>query len=280
MQDVESTAMDDHRKLNLREVRNLFRLIGELREIGSDPQKWRPHMVRRLQKMLGAEIVISSEIHFRQASGGGAMRVIDIGWGGDAEGNVWQIKTEREDETPEAYWLLAGRPATAPEPGTTEEIIPVKPAKPLHGGSCFVMSQYALPHAGAVDQLGLHRTSGEKPFTSAEHRLVRLFHVELGRLWKRDAIRRAKDPTADLPPRLTQTLAALLDGASEKQIALKLELSQHTIHNYVKALHQRFEVSSRGELLAKAGKIRASFLPKLSLEPPSKRESSGSRDDE
>jgi DNA-binding CsgD family transcriptional regulator len=119
-----------------------------------------------------------------------------------------------------------------------------------------------------VDQLGLHRAWNEPPFTAADHKLVRLFHVELGRLWKRDAIRRAKDPASALPPRLTQTLNELLAGSSEKQIALKLELSRHTIHNYVKALHQRFGVSSRGELLARVGKEKASFTPKLSMELP------------
>jgi DNA-binding CsgD family transcriptional regulator len=252
-------------------VRNVFRLIGEVRELGSDPQKWRPHMVRRLQRLLRAEIVVSSEIHFRQIPGTDRLRVIDIGWGCDADQHVWQIHTEQDDEQPDAYWLLAGKPAATVGAQTqAAELVPVRPAKPLYGGRCFVLSQIALPHVGAVDQLGLHRASGDQPFNRAEHRTVRLLHVELGRLWRRDAIRRAQDPTADLPPRLAQTLAELLDGASEKQIALKLELSQHTIHNYVKALHQRFEVSSRGELLSKAGKIKATFMPQLSLDPPKK----------
>jgi DNA-binding CsgD family transcriptional regulator len=256
--------MTDRFKLKLSEVRRVFRLIGEVRELGSDPQRWRPHMVRELQKLLAAEIVISSEIHFRQSSDG-RMKLIDIGWGCDSENNAWQIHTEREDEKPDSYRLLAGRPAPATG---AEALVPVKPAKSLYGGKCFILSQYSLPHAGAVDQLGLHRSDGDQPFTHAEHRLVHLFHVELGRLWRRDAIRHAQQPDADLPPRLSQTLACLLDGMSEKQIALNLDLSQHTIHNYVKALHQRFEVSSRGELLAKAGKIRATFMPQLSLQPP------------
>jgi DNA-binding CsgD family transcriptional regulator len=252
-------------QLKLKEVRSIFRLIGEVRELGSDPQRWRPHMVRRLCKLVDAEIVISSEIHFRTSHGQQKLRVIDIGWGCDSEGNVWQIHTERDDETPDAYWLLAGQPAPVTQQG--EAVVPVKPAKPLHGGTCFILSQIALPHVGAVDQLGLHRTSGDQPFSSSAHRLVRLFHVELGRLWRKDALRRAKDPAAALPPRLTQTLAALLDGASEKQIAAQLELSRHTVHNYVKALHQRFGVSSRGELLAKAGKIKSTFMPQFSLPP-------------
>jgi len=55
---------------------------------------------------------------------------------------------------------------------------------------------------------------------------------------------------AELPPRLADTLRALLEGLSEKQIAGRLEISQHTVHDYVKALYKRFSVQSRGELLA------------------------------
>jgi DNA-binding NarL/FixJ family response regulator len=54
-----------------------------------------------------------------------------------------------------------------------------------------------------------------------------------------------------LPPRMAQILRSLLAGASEKQIALQLAISPHTVHTYVKQLHKRLDVSSRGELLAK-----------------------------
>jgi DNA-binding NarL/FixJ family response regulator len=54
-----------------------------------------------------------------------------------------------------------------------------------------------------------------------------------------------------LSPRMQQTLEALIAGDSEKQIALKLQLSQHTIHVYVKQLYKRFGANSRGELLAR-----------------------------
>lgn len=55
----------------------------------------------------------------------------------------------------------------------------------------------------------------------------------------------------ELSPRQEQTLRHLLGGDSEKQVARKLELSQHTVHVYVKAIYRRFGVSSRAELLAK-----------------------------
>jgi DNA-binding CsgD family transcriptional regulator len=49
---------------------------------------------------------------------------------------------------------------------------------------------------------------------------------------------------------MEQTLRSLLGGDSEKQVAAKLGLSQHTVHVYVKALYRKYGVSSRGELLA------------------------------
>lgn len=270
---VSGQLMGEANHIKLRDVRRVFRLIGEIRELGADPEQWRPHMVRRLQKMLHSQLVISSEVHFRKI-GKGTMRMIDIGWGCGADGEVWRIHTERDDEKPEDYWVTPAARATGDSPAdavaeSEASLVPLRPTKPLYGGTCFVLSQFPLPHVGAVDQLGVHRTNSEKTFTRAEHRLIHVMHLELGRLWRKDVLQKAKDPNKDLPPRLAQTLGELLNGASEKQIAQKLELSRHTVHNYVKALHQRFQVSSRGELLAKVGKEnRPDFRPKLSLELP------------
>jgi DNA-binding CsgD family transcriptional regulator len=53
-----------------------------------------------------------------------------------------------------------------------------------------------------------------------------------------------------LSRRMEQTLRSLLGGDSEKQVAAKLGLSQHTVHVYVKQLYKRYGVSTRAELLA------------------------------
>lgn len=226
-------------------------------------------MLQGLLRLVDAEIVVSSEVHAARPRRGGPVRVVDRGWGADRDGQVWRIETVRDDVTPAELWL-APVASPAPETADGDESVAVRPLQPLHAGQCFILSQSPLPHAGAVDQLGLHRTSIDSPFTRRDHRLVRLFHLELARFWRKDALKRAADPTASLPPRLNQTLEGLLSGDSEKQIALRLELSRHTIHNYIKALHQRFGVSSRGELLAKVNQAKDSqaFRPRLSLELP------------
>ena len=53
---------------------------------------------------------------------------------------------------------------------------------------------------------------------------------------------------AQLSPRLQQVLDLLLDGLSEKQIAKEIQLSQHTVHVYVKGVYRRLGVNSRTQL--------------------------------
>jgi DNA-binding NarL/FixJ family response regulator len=54
-----------------------------------------------------------------------------------------------------------------------------------------------------------------------------------------------------LRPRLRQVMDELLLGASEKQVAQRLQISPHTAHGYVKELYRRFGVCSRAELMAR-----------------------------
>jgi DNA-binding NarL/FixJ family response regulator len=53
-----------------------------------------------------------------------------------------------------------------------------------------------------------------------------------------------------LTHRLRQVLARLECGLSEKQCAIELKLSHHTIHGYVKMIYKKFGVHSRSQLLA------------------------------
>ena len=50
---------------------------------------------------------------------------------------------------------------------------------------------------------------------------------------------------------MVETLQLLLAGDSEKEVAAKLNLSIHTVHDYVKTLYTHFGVSSRSDLLIK-----------------------------
>lgn len=66
------------------------------------------------------------------------------------------------------------------------------------------------------------------------------------------AARSGEDPdVAALPPRLTRVLCELLTGDSEKEIANRLALSRHTVHEYIKEIYARLDVCSRSELMAR-----------------------------
>lgn len=54
-----------------------------------------------------------------------------------------------------------------------------------------------------------------------------------------------------LSERQSDVLQLLLRGMSEKEVARQLGVSTHTVHTHVKKLYAEFEVSSRGELLAR-----------------------------
>jgi DNA-binding NarL/FixJ family response regulator len=53
-----------------------------------------------------------------------------------------------------------------------------------------------------------------------------------------------------LPPRMRQVLHRMLAGDSEKQVALALGISQHTVHEHLRKLSKRFNVGGKTELMA------------------------------
>jgi FixJ family two-component response regulator len=60
----------------------------------------------------------------------------------------------------------------------------------------------------------------------------------------------ANENTLNLSPRQRQVLSFLLAGDSLKEVAQKLELSAHTVGDYVKQIYKHFAVSSRAQLAA------------------------------
>lgn len=53
-----------------------------------------------------------------------------------------------------------------------------------------------------------------------------------------------------LSPAQVRVLGHLLEGSDEKEIAERLRLSQHTVHNHIRAVYRAIGVHSRTELLA------------------------------
>jgi DNA-binding CsgD family transcriptional regulator len=113
-----------------------------------------------------------------------------------------------------------------------------------------ILSVCEVSEDHAVSVVALYRGPGERDFSEREQGLLGFFHVELGRLIG-TALASAFDPDPlQLPRRQKETLACLLEGDSEKQVAARLGISNTTAHEYVTSLYRRFKVRSRAELLA------------------------------
>jgi DNA-binding CsgD family transcriptional regulator len=117
---------------------------------------------------------------------------------------------------------------------------------------------YVKIHAQLIDRttiVTLIREKSAPAFTERDAYLVDLCLSEMA--WPFTAEMSWTDPKIEaLQPRLKKVMKHLLEGDSEKQVAYKLKLSPHTVHEYVKNLYAELGVNSRGELLAQfVGKI-------------------------
>lgn len=118
---------------------------------------------------------------------------------------------------------------------------------------------YSLVEIDQVKKLAscltTHRAWRDQMFSRRQIALVQILHETIAPM-VHSAISTA---AVDLPPRLKAVLRQLLMGNSEKQAAKALGLTTTTVHTYVKALYRQYDVSSRGELLARF--VRQSHQP-------------------
>jgi DNA-binding CsgD family transcriptional regulator len=90
-----------------------------------------------------------------------------------------------------------------------------------------------------------------KRFSARERLLLDVIHRGLEGIYRVEESTHRLDPATGLRPRVRQALEYLLNGDTERQVALKMSISVHTVHDYVKSLYTHFGVSSRNELLAR-----------------------------
>lgn len=243
--------------LRLQDVRAAYRLIGDCRDVGSHPALWYRRMLEGLYLLFGTF----------QASGG-------EGWwhrpGRPLEPiSAFSVSGEPAPEEAFRAYLSAGAPGGDPIfqviqtlPGrlitrTRRQLVPdhawdrsvSAEYRRMGGIGHLLTSVLRVSDDGAISGIGLNRAIGERDFTPREQRLLDFFHGELGRLIRGPLVSATEPGLERLSPRLRQTLACLLEGDSEKQVAARLGLSPTTVHQYVTGLYRHFGVASRAQLL-------------------------------
>jgi DNA-binding CsgD family transcriptional regulator len=247
--------------LRVQDVRDAYRLIGECRDLGSDPGLWHQRMLDGLCRLVGAPVAAGGEGRWvRPHSPIEVISAFDAGL--DARGRALYMVSLREvgpDGDPifralrhvPSRHVIRTRQQLVPDGAWYRSAIWNEYQRPI-GIDHQLTSLYQVAADGLIDVVGLHRACGERAFSPRQQQLLSFFHAELGPLIGRSLVS-AGEPSPDtLSPRLRQTLACLLEGDSEKQVAWRLGLSPATTHEYVTALYRHFRVQSRAQLMAHA----------------------------
>jgi DNA-binding CsgD family transcriptional regulator len=245
--------------LRIQDVRDAYRLIGECRDLGADPAGWHPHMFEGLCRLVGAPGVTGGEGRWhRPHHGVEPLSMFEAGL--DARARERYVAFMRElgpaaDPIFSAIQRIPGRLVTRTRPQLVPDAVWYRSAayndyRRLAGADHALTSVYETGTAGGVSVVCLQRTASERDFSPREQRLLHFFHGELGPLVGRALVSATEPSPERLSPRLRQTLAYLLEGDSEKQVAARLGLRQATTHQYVTMLYRRFGVCSRPQLLA------------------------------
>jgi DNA-binding CsgD family transcriptional regulator len=245
--------------LRVQDIRDAYRLIGDCRDLGSDPGLWFPRMLEGLCRLFGALTATGGEGRWVRPHG--AIEPI----------SAFQFGLKgRHYELFMAY-MRANRAATDPIYRPLQHVrdrLITRTRRQVVSDAVWyrsavfnenfrptgidhrLVSLDQVSDVGAISAIDLDRPMGDPDFSPREQRLLHFFHGELGRLIGR-SLASATEPSPErLSPRLRQTLTCLLEGDSEKQVAARLSLSHATTHQYVTALYRRFGVQSRGQLLA------------------------------
>lgn len=242
------------------DLRAVVRTVGECGELWADPDAWREHLVRRANELARSHVGTWQSLRF--ADNPIAPRMVsctEVGWlDSDTQrhfdrwrqdqGKMVGLDRAMANVSRLGSWSFA-------RPDLVEDAI-------WYASECYndYMSLADCDHfiasirtgraPGAIDMLAVMRPLGERPFTRREIRLVGWLHDAIADLVGRRLAVESQRGVHGLSPRCRETLELLLGGEGEKQIASRLCLSRHTIHEYVTTIYRHFEVSSRAELMA------------------------------
>ena len=254
--------MGHSRRLRYRDLRSIYRLIGECRDLGDDSAVWRRHMVGGLCRLVGAEAGCGTELRGFWLGRPVTLQTVPVLAADDLEDSKELLIGQDLAKTPEfrAICRLGRRrlitrtrvelgvpDVGADEPGMAQVVCDSL-------SSLYTLREFPEPppdQPRTVNAVLLNRAWMERPFDDRERLLVHWFHHEIGPLIGRYLAPAGSAGASEMPPRLQEVLECLLEGEGEKQAARKLGVTPATFHQYAKAVYRHFGIHSRAELMAR-----------------------------
>jgi DNA-binding CsgD family transcriptional regulator len=245
--------------LRVSDIREIYRLIGDCRDLGNDPLLWHGRMLEGLTRLVGATVGTGGEGRWRRPIESPSPKSgFSVGLDALGRERLTAYARVRGLAVDPVYLALRHIPGLLVVRTRSQLLTDAEWYRSRTYNEYFkpiqLDHQLTSVHAASGDHtvsvVSLFRCRGERDFSEHEQQLLRFFHAELGRLIG-NALASVFDADGSrLSRRQSETLACLLEGASEKQVAARLGISQLTAHQYVTSLYSRFSVHSRAELLA------------------------------
>ncbi|HUO72294.1 MAG TPA: helix-turn-helix transcriptional regulator [Solirubrobacteraceae bacterium] len=249
--------MDKSDSLRVRDVRDAYRLIGECRDLGGEPSLWYRHMLDGLSRWLGVPQVTGGEARIAPTGGVEVLSAYGTSTAPAADALFQEYHRENgpaDDPCFQALAKLPGPLATRARRQLVPDSTWFRSASYERFREPAGIDQKALSFfqvsATALSGIAFHAPLRGRDLSARELRSLEFFHAELGRLIGGALVSDTEPGPEALSRRLRETLACLLEGDSEKQVAARLGLSHATAHQYVTALYRHFGVRSRAQLMA------------------------------
>jgi DNA-binding CsgD family transcriptional regulator len=243
------------------DVQAIVRLLGEVIAMQGALQDRKRHLVQGLSRLIDADVWMW--VHSRSFLPGHdpvPFAVIDGGYANDEQNRLFfQCVTRPEghfvtrpviEQAAALGHVTRTRRDIVPDDKAWYESVIYCEARGPSGLDDMIVSIYPIGD-GVVSAFGFHKRQGAAPFGDRERCIVHLVLSEIDWLHRAGTDVPAARLADALTPRQVDILMLLLTGDGPKQIARKLALSVHTVNDHMKALHKRFQVNTRGELLSK-----------------------------
>lgn len=256
--------MGKSQRLSESDLRTVFRLLSDLREMRHDRPAMHQHLIETLLAMLG---------------GTGGFIADVVGWMPGRAPQLMSFNGTKDgiEQVARSLHIMASNNNLFDDPtfhrgvhhqGTVEampfhQLVSDEELSRRYGLMSEMKSQLGHkdhllgwhqkePGTGNITGLSIHRYGRrEKRFNGRETAVVRLFFEELHWLHATGRLTPIVPEVEALPARLKQILSLLLKGRAPKQIAIELDLSVYTVREHISRLYDRVGVNGRDELMAK-----------------------------
>jgi DNA-binding CsgD family transcriptional regulator len=247
----------------LKDVRQVYRLLGECAEAGADSSAWRSRLLAGMSGIIGARVGLYMHVHRPLQEDEGLDAEMAYGFLDADQIALWghyrAERAQRDDLFHQRYFQNHHRRLRT---RSLDGVVRAGEWKGSRHYNDYVRAcdlddrittslRLSSDAEAPLQTLVFHRDAADREFAASARYLVNLMHHELaGMLDRQLAMPTSVRDTGSLAPRLAQVLEGLLDGQSEKQIAFGLGLSPHTVNRHVQRIYRHFGVNSRGRLIA------------------------------